>query len=122
VVEGDDTAADDLRLAELVDEELLRCAAADGRALVSEDAKDLGRIVRQWAAAGGHHAGLVLTSTRRFHRGGVAYPENLIASLTRSLDSPPEKEHDWCIGSSDTLTSCVSSGCSVRGNAPLKRK
>jgi hypothetical protein len=87
-------AADDPRLAELADEELLRHAAAEDRALVSEDAKDLDRIVRRWAATGEHHAGVVLTSTRRFHRGGAAYPENLIASLTRLLESPPEAEHD----------------------------
>jgi Domain of unknown function (DUF5615) len=88
-------AADDPRLAESADVELLRHAATEGRALVSEDAKDLDRIVRQWAATGEHHAGLVLTSTRRFHRGSAAYPGNLIASLTRLLESPPEGEHDW---------------------------
>jgi len=88
-------AADDPRLAELADEELLRHAAAEGRALVSEDAKDLDRIVRHWAASGEHHAGVVLTSSRRFHRGSAAYPENLIMSLTRLLESPPEPEHDW---------------------------
>ncbi len=88
-------AADYPHLAALVDEELLRHAAAEGRALVSEDAKDLGRIVRQWAATGEHHSGVVLTSTRRFHRGGAAYPENLMASLTRLLDSPHQTEHDW---------------------------
>ncbi|MGD0747574.1 MAG: DUF5615 family PIN-like protein [Acidimicrobiales bacterium] len=88
-------AADDPRLAELADEELLRHAAAEGRALVSEDAKDLDRIVRHWAASGEHHAGVVLTSSRRFHRGSAAYPENLIVSLTRLLESPPEPEHDW---------------------------
>jgi hypothetical protein len=88
-------AADDPHLAELADEDLLRYAAAEGRALVSEDAKDLDRIVRQWSATGEHHAGVVLTSTRRFHRGGVAYPENLIASLTRLLESLPDTEYDW---------------------------
>jgi uncharacterized protein with PIN domain len=88
-------ASDDPLLAELADEELLRHAEAEGRVLVSEDAKDLDRIVRQWAATGEHHAGMVLTSTRRFHRGSAAYPENLIASLTRLLESPPETEHDW---------------------------
>ena len=89
------SSADEPRLAELADEELLRHAAAEGRALVSEDAKDLDRIVRQWAATGEHHAGPVQTSTRRFHRGSAAYPENFIASLTRFLESPPEAEHDW---------------------------
>jgi hypothetical protein len=88
-------AADYPHLAELTDEELLRHAAAEGRALVSEDAKDLDRIVRQWAATGEHHAGLILTSTRRSHRGSTAYPENFIASLTRLLESPPETELDW---------------------------
>jgi Domain of unknown function (DUF5615) len=88
-------AADDPRLAELADEELLRHAAAEDRALVSEDAKDLDRIVRRWAATGEHHGGVAFTSTRRFHRGGATYPANLIASLTRLLESPPEADRDW---------------------------
>ena len=88
-------AADDPRLAEFADEELLRHAEREDRAVVSEDAKDLDRIVRKWAAKGEHHAGVILTSTRRFHRGGAAYPENFIVSLSRMLESPPETEHDW---------------------------
>jgi hypothetical protein len=88
-------AADFPDLATLSDEELLRHASVEQRAIVTENAKDFDRIVRSWVATGEHHAGVVFTSPRRFHRGGVAYPENLIASLTQLLESPPETEHDW---------------------------
>jgi hypothetical protein len=88
-------AADLPDLATLSDEELLRRASADERAIVTENAKDFDRIVRSWVATGEHHAGVVFTSPRRFHRGGVAYPENLIASLARLLDSLHDAEHDW---------------------------
>ena len=88
-------AADLPDLATLSDAELLRRASAEERAIVTENAKDFDRIVRSWVATGEHHAGVVFTSPRRFHRGGVVYPENLIVSLTRFLESPPETEHDW---------------------------
>jgi hypothetical protein len=88
-------AADLPDLASLSDEELLRRAGTDERTIVTENAKDFDRIVRSWVATGEHHAGVIFTSPRRFHRGGSGYPENLIASLTRLLESPPEGEHDW---------------------------
>jgi hypothetical protein len=88
-------AADFPDLATLSDEELLRRASSDERAIVTENAKDFDRIARSWVATGEHQAGVVFTSPRRFHRGGTGYPENLIASLTLLLESPPETEHDW---------------------------
>ncbi len=88
-------AFDHLELAVLADEELLRRARADGRAVVTENAKDFDRIVRSWVATGEHHAGGVFTSPRRFHRGSNAYPENLIVALTRFLATPPVAELDW---------------------------
>jgi hypothetical protein len=89
------SAADDPELAALPDEELLRRATSDGRAVVTENARDFDRIVRSWVATGEHHAGVVFTSPRRFHRGGNAYPENLIVSLTRFLSTPAVAEDDW---------------------------
>lgn len=88
-------AADLSALAALVDEELLRWAAADGRVVVTQNAKDFDRIVRSWVATGEHHAGVVFTSPRRFHRGSTNYPENLIVALTRLLAAPPAAELDW---------------------------
>jgi hypothetical protein len=82
-------------LANLSDEELLRHASAEQSAIVTENAKDFDRTVWSWVATGEHHAGVVFTSPRRFHRGGVAYPENLITSLARLLESQPDTEHDW---------------------------
>ena len=88
-------AADVPELAALPDEELLRQASADDRAVVTENAKDFDRIVRSWVATGEHHAGVIFTSPRRFHRGSTSYPENLIVALTRFLATPPVAELDW---------------------------
>ena len=88
-------AADLPELAALTDEELLRFAAANDRALVTENAKDFDRIVRAWAASGEHHAGVIFTSPRRFHRGGSAYPDDLIVAVTRLLESRPAQQQDW---------------------------
>jgi len=87
-------AADDPMLASLPDEELLRAAAGDERALVTENAKDFDRIVRSWAASGKHHAGVVFTSPRRFHRASRAYPANLVAALAALLDETPAHQVD----------------------------
>ncbi|MDQ1360253.1 MAG: hypothetical protein QOJ44_630 [Acidimicrobiaceae bacterium] len=88
-------AADDSRLTVLADEDLLGAAAVDGRAVVTENAKDFDQIVRSWAATGKHHAGVVFTSPRRFHRGRHSYPEDLIAALGRLLADPPAATRDW---------------------------
>jgi Domain of unknown function (DUF5615) len=88
-------AADDPELAAVPDEELLRRASADGRAVVTENAKDFDRIVRSWVATGEHHAGVIFTSPRRFHRGSTSYPENVIVALTHFLAMPPVAELDW---------------------------
>lgn len=95
--EGHDVvaAADDPVLASLPDDELLRAATHAGRALVTENARDLDRIVRTWAVTGEHHAGLVLTSPRRYHRGSRSYPANLVAALRTLLVDPPGFERDW---------------------------
>jgi hypothetical protein len=82
-------------LARLQDEELLGVATREGRALVTENAKDFDRIVRTMSAHGEHHAGVVFTSPRRYHRGSAAYPANLIAALRTLLADPPPDQSDW---------------------------
>ena len=69
--EGHDVvaAADDQTLRDAADEELLSLASIDNRALVTENVKDFDRLVRQRAESGTHHAGVIFTSPRRFHRG-----------------------------------------------------
>jgi hypothetical protein len=79
----------------LEDEDLLAAATRDGRALVTENAKDFDRIVRAWAGRQEHHAGVVFTSPRRYHRGSAAYPANLIAALRVVLAKPPADQSDW---------------------------
>jgi len=88
-------SADIPELAVLSDEELLRHASVEGRVLVTENARDFDRIVRTWSVSGEHHGGVIFTSSRRFHRGSSSYPENLIATLTKLLESSVEEREDW---------------------------
>lgn len=50
------------------DRELLRLAAADGRALVTENVADFMPLVREAAAGGDRHFGVVFTSSRSMPR------------------------------------------------------
>jgi ribosomal protein L34 len=88
-------ASEDGRATSMPDDELLRFATSAGRAVVTENVKDFDRIVRSWTASGEHHCGVVFTSPRRFHRGSVGYPENLIKALERMLVDPPNAAEDW---------------------------
>jgi hypothetical protein len=88
-------AADDPVLASLPDEELLRAASRSGRAVVTENARDFDRVVRSWSLTGEHHAGVVFTSPRRYHRGSKAYPASLITALGKLIADPPSGEVDW---------------------------
>lgn len=88
-------AAEDPVLAALDDEELLRAATRNGRAVVSENARDFDRIVRDWSSRGEHHAGVVFTSPRRFHRGSKAYPANLARALAKLLGEQDPQGEDW---------------------------
>ena len=90
-----DAAADDPGRRVLSDEDLLRHAAGDDRVVVTENASDFDRLARVWPAAGDHHRGIVFTSPRRFHRGSVAYPDNLARALSELLADPPEDTTDW---------------------------
>ena len=87
-------AADDPVLASLPDEELLRAAAGDGRALVTENAKDFDRIVRAWSSTGEHHAGVIFTSPLRYRRASRAYPANLVAGLLGFFAETPADQTD----------------------------
>jgi hypothetical protein len=89
------SAAADPDLAPMADEELLRHASTDDRAIVTEDVEDFGRILRTWATRGEQHAGVVFTSPRRFHRGSAAYPQSLVVALAQFLDTTPELDNDW---------------------------
>ena len=95
--EGHDVvaAADDPVVAALSDEDLLRAATRQGRAVVTENARDFDRIARAWGATGEHHAGIIFTSPRRYHRGSRSYPTTLMAALTAPLADPPNTQRDW---------------------------
>jgi hypothetical protein len=87
-------AADDPALAGLEDDDLLRVATRDDRSVVTENARDFDRIVREWSSRSEHHNGVVLTSPRRYHRGSKAYPANLVRGLTALLGNPPATTRD----------------------------
>jgi Domain of unknown function (DUF5615) len=56
----------DPALVSLADDQILSCAAARGRALVTANIKDFMPLDRQYRAAGQAHAGLILLSTKTF--------------------------------------------------------
>ncbi len=55
-------------LRSLRDEQLLELAAADRRAFVTEDVRDLSIIHRRWFESGRTHYGIVITGRKRFPR------------------------------------------------------
>lgn len=95
-IEGHDVvaAADDQTLRDAEDDELLALATLDERVVVTENVKDFDRLVREWAVSGRHHAGVIFTSPRRFHRGSAAYPDNLVKALGGFLATAPERFTD----------------------------
>lgn len=90
-------AVDDPALTTLGDEELLRAASDDGRALVTEDVGDFDQIARRWATAGLHHAGIVMTPATRYYRANTAYRGRLIAALRTLLGTAPDSTLDSII-------------------------
>lgn len=90
-------AAADPGLALLDDDSLLAAATANGRAVVTDNARDFGRIAREWASFGQHHAGVIITSRRRFNRAMASYPGNLVRALSQFLRDPPVEGSDWVL-------------------------
>jgi hypothetical protein len=90
------TERDDLR--GLGDRELWNFASAEGRALMSENAADFMPLVREAAAEGARHSGVVFTSPRSLPRSletiGV-YVERLDGFLREhsALDALADKTH-----------------------------
>jgi Domain of unknown function (DUF5615) len=96
-IDGHDViaAADNPGLARLPDEEILAESTNQNRMLVTENSKDFDPILRAWASAGRHHAGVIFTSPRRFDRSRASYPQNLVKSLTLLLVESPDDQTDW---------------------------
>jgi hypothetical protein len=65
----------------LADEDLLVVAAAEGRAVVTENVKDFATLNLRWAMVGRPHPGLIFTHPGRFPRGG----RNHVSRLTEAL-------------------------------------
>ncbi len=70
----------------LPDEDLLRAATADGRSIVTENAKDFAALHQRLSAAGQRHSGLVITHPRRFPRSAGNHASVLADSLALFLD------------------------------------
>jgi hypothetical protein len=97
VAEGFDVVAvcDVLDLRGQADEELLRVAASQKRAVVTENVRDFAPLAERWSRTGHAHAGIVFTSPERFDRAARAYPGNLIAVLRAFLAAPPVEGQSW---------------------------
>ena len=67
------------------DEDLLRSATAEGRAVVTENVKDFAVLHRRITAEGRRHMGLVFTHPRRFPRAGRNHVRVLAEALAMFL-------------------------------------
>ena len=67
------------------DEDLLRAAAADERAVVTENVKDFAPLYQHLSAAGQQHSGLILTHPRRFPRSAQDHVRVLADALSALL-------------------------------------
>jgi hypothetical protein len=88
-----------LDLAGREDALVFSAAQAEGRAVVTENARDFRPIAREWEAEGKVHHGLVLTSNRRFpraRRGTIGRVISALAKLvSRAPSEGPSNEEIW---------------------------
>ena len=70
----------------LPDDDLLRAATADQRAVVTEDVKGFAVLHQRLSAAGQRHSGLIFTHPRRFPRSAGNHASVLADSLALFLD------------------------------------
>lgn len=84
-------------LRELADEDLLRWAQGDGRAIVTEDVADFIALHHTFLSRGDLHTGLLLTSPRKFSR-EISAVGRLIDALAAFLDAHTEENYEGQIG------------------------
>jgi predicted nuclease of predicted toxin-antitoxin system len=70
----------------LPDDRVLELAAAEGRVLVTRNAKDFDRIARAWASRDERHAGVLLIWTRETDEFG-----SLVEDILETLESIDER-------------------------------
>lgn len=73
----------------LDDAEVLELASADSRILITHDVNDFPLLLRQWAAAGRSHAGVILV-----YRIGHEEFGKVIRGVVRLLEEQP-RQGDW---------------------------
>jgi predicted nuclease of predicted toxin-antitoxin system len=83
-------------LRQLIDYELLRAAAAERRAVVTEDVRDFALAHRAHLERGETHFGIIFTSSRRFPRVKSARRQ-LVAALRRFLEEHPQDDELSCL-------------------------
>lgn len=72
----------------LEDEDVLSLAADDGRILVTHNVTDFPEILREWAAGGRSHAGVILVYGIRHSEFGL-----VLRGIERWFDRP--RQEDW---------------------------
>lgn len=79
----------------LTDEALLAAAAAEERAVVTENIADFVALASNWAAEGRQHPGIILTHPEKFNRARTSYPGSLIQALKTFLNAPTPPGDSW---------------------------
>ena len=77
------------------DDRILAAARSDGRVLVTRDCRTILSLLREWAASGRHHAGVILVSRATFRSSDVG--RLLRALLNVAAESGDESWEDKVI-------------------------
>jgi hypothetical protein len=77
----------DPALAGIPDDQILACAAANGRALVTANIRDFMPLNSQYSTSGTSHAGLILVPTKTFPQ-DRSYVGAVTSALIKLLNSP----------------------------------
>jgi len=77
------------------DEDVFEFATREGRALVTENVRDLRPLATARLAAGNHHSGLVLTTPRRWPRDKPGALIDALDALLRETTEQPLDSELW---------------------------
>lgn len=84
-------SAEEARMRQASDEELLRFAARENRALVTYNIRDFQMLLWQWHRAGRHHSGIIFVSEKTVSQRTIG---PLMRALRNLLDTAP-RSPDW---------------------------
>ena len=93
-------SVEEVPMREATDEQILRFAAGETRALVTYNIRDFQILLREWHRAGRRHSGIIFVSEKTISQKGIG---PLLQALRNLLDGAPGSQ-DWLNGQGLFLT------------------